>query len=55
MFVTYADESFARLLGWDVLLRAFLMEFSPLDDVALYIHTYLYVLLSDWFIPRDRN
>ncbi len=28
--------------GWDILLKSFVLEFNPSDDVALYIHTYLY-------------
>jgi len=30
------------VIGWDVLLKAYFSEFSEHDNVALYIHTYLY-------------
>jgi len=38
--------------GWDVLLRGYFEEFSPSENVTLFIHTYLY---DDPFDPRNDN
>jgi len=38
--------------GWDVLLKAYFTEFTKDENVALYIHTYIY---KDIFAPRDAN
>jgi glycosyltransferase involved in cell wall biosynthesis len=41
--IKFHSHPYCYLTGWDVLLEAYFNEFSPTDDVVLYIHTYLYL------------